>query len=140
MVKILNSKIFLYLDIYNKRDPFIVYDLNAIKWGLDFSALHRLDANEETRAKAPFYYLEKTQRPSEVVLVHRANIDVPRDNDVVTRRPGDLRVRSLFTELPVGYRHLGKVYLMDVALGCVYVINEFGSLSEFFLFLTINRT
>ena len=90
--------------------------------------VHRYNASITERTHAAFYYLEKTEKTDDVLLVHRRNINRPRPSDMVTRRPGDPRSRKLMSQLPVGYRFNGSIYLFDSRLGCVYMIGDFGQL------------
>lgn len=92
-------------------------------------ALHiqRLKAPAKERATAHYFYLEKNERPDQVLLVHRTNFKAKQAGEA--QSDAELKAEMMRQLLPpsshpVGYKNGENTFLFDNLLGCVYIIHR----------------
>lgn len=98
--------------MFDITDDFIIYDLALDDSRLTFLAHKKVETDEVVRNDAKYYFMEKTSRPNELLLVHRK----------VRGRSKSTPNKQLFQTPPVGFYHDGHLYMLDSILGCVYVV------------------
>lgn len=95
-------------------------------------ALHiqRLKAPAKERATAHYFYLEKNERPDQVLLVHRTNFKAKQAaSSPEAQSDAELKAEMMRQLLPpsshpVGYKNGENTFLFDNLLGCVYIIHR----------------